>query len=218
MCNDPGPDCYMEYAHKCVGAWNYIRNQILEDTRSALARWAQLNNETIPSFTPSEMVMYDRCSEGNTLRHPEYGPVAFSTFKCIPKTVTVLYHVYDEAQTTFFCDALRREQTKYLKSIRPDITVIQSRGSAWQDFAKLVYAPYVLIISAGSTFALWATLANVGHVWIPPLYGGMTPDVGSNYHWISTPILYPSIGKKLNFTEPRNTRDAEKLIEWLRNA
>ncbi|CAF5047904.1 unnamed protein product [Rotaria sp. Silwood1] len=218
MCDDPGPECDMVYAHKCVGAWNYIRNQILQETRSALERWAQLNNETKPIFNSSDMVMYDRCSEDNTLYHPEYAPIGFSAFKCIPKTVTVLYHVYDEAQTTLFCDALRKEQTKYLKAIRPDIAVIPSRGSAWKDFAKLVYAPYVLVISTGSTFALWATLANVGHVWIPPLYGGMTPDVGSNYHWISTPILYPSVGKELNFTKPRDINGANKLIEWLRNA
>ncbi|CAF4985411.1 unnamed protein product, partial [Rotaria sp. Silwood1] len=185
---------------------------------SALERWAQLNNETIPMFTPSEMVMYDRCSEENTIEHSEYGPIGFSAFKCIPKIVTVLYHVYDKAQTTFFCDVLRREQIKYLKTIRPDLIIINSPGSIWQDFAKLVYAPYVLVIYAGSSFAMWASLANVGHVWIPPLYGGMTPDVGSNYHWINTPVLNPSMGKKFNFTKPVDISGANKLIEWLRNA
>ncbi|CAF2980250.1 unnamed protein product [Rotaria sp. Silwood2] len=217
LCNNSGPYCDMEYAHKCVGAWNYIRNQILQETRSALERWARLNYETIPIFNRSEMVTYDRCSEDTILDHSEYGPVGFSVFKYIPKTVTVLYYVYDARRTTFFCDILRREQTKYLKSIRPDIIIIKSSGSIWQDFAKLVYAPYVLVTYAGSSFALWATLANIGHVWIPPLYGGMTPDVGSNYHWISTPVLYPSIGKQLNVTKPENISDVNKLIKWLRN-
>jgi hypothetical protein len=217
MCIDCGPNCNMVYAHKCVGAWNHIRDQIQQNTRSAIEQWAVINNKTIPFFNTSEMVMFDRCSKGTVLDHPEHGPLAYSAFLHVPKTVKILYQVYAEASRTSLCNALRQAQISYLKRVRPDITVIHSPGSIWEDFAKLVYAPYVLIISAGSSFALWSTLANVGHVWTPPLYGGMTPDVGSNFHWINTPVLYPYIGQSLNLTDSGNVKDNNNIIEWLKN-
>ncbi|CAF1561881.1 unnamed protein product [Didymodactylos carnosus] len=163
------------------------------------------------------MVVFDRCSRDTILDHDEFGQLAFSAFRCVPEAVTILYQVYAKARTTSLCDALRRAQITYLSRVRPDIVVIPSPGNLWQDFAKLVYAPYVLVIYAGSSFALWSTLANVGEVWMPPLYGGMTPDVGSNFHWINTPILYPNIGRELNLTSPGNITDSDKIIEWLSN-
>ena len=188
-----------------------------KNTRSAMEHWARINNKTIPFFNSSEMVVYDRCSSGTILGHGEHGPLAFSAFQYIPKTVKILYQVYAAERNTSFCDAIRQAQITYLHRIRPDIIVIPLTGNIWQDFAKLVYAPNVLVMSAGSSFALWSTLANVGQVWIPPLYGGMTPDVGRNFHWIDTPILYSNIGKKLNLTDNGNKTDDEKIVEWLRN-
>ncbi|CAF3948959.1 unnamed protein product, partial [Rotaria sp. Silwood1] len=178
MCKDPGPDCNMLYAHKCVGAWNYIRNQIQQETRAALELWAHLNNRKLPVFNRYEMVVFDHCERNTMIHHYEYGPVGFSALQCIPKIVKTVYRVYAKDRTNFYCDAIRTAHANYLRQTRPDISVIHFPGDIWEDFAKLVYAPYVLVMYAGSSFALWSTLANVGHVWIPPVYGGMTPDVG----------------------------------------
>ena len=215
MCNDSGPDCNMVYAHKCAGAWNYIQDVVQKNTRSAMERWAAINNQTIPFFTTSEIVVYDRCERGTILGHDEHGPIGYSAFQYIPRTVTIVRQVYAAARNTSFCNALRQSQIAYLHRIRPDITVIPSPGSIWEDFAKLVYAPHVLVMSAGSSFSLWSTLANIGHVWTPPLYGGMTPYVGRNFHWIKTPILYPNIGRKLNIINTGNATDNKKIIDWL---
>lgn len=216
MCYNSEPDCNMVYAHKCIGAWNHIRDEIQLDTRSAIEQWAKRNNRTIPYFNRTQMVMYDRCSNDTILDHPEHGPVAYTAFRYIPKTVKKLYQVYNNIRNNSLCKALRQAQRTYLKRLRPDITVISSSDDLWSDFTKLVYASYVLIMSAGSSFSLWSTLANAGHVWAP-LYGGMTPNLGNNYHWINTPILYPSIGKNLNFTSVEHIIDRNKVIDWLMN-
>ncbi|CAF1058746.1 unnamed protein product [Didymodactylos carnosus] len=126
MCNDPGSDCNMVYAHKCVGAWNHIRDQIQQNTRSAMEYWAVVNNQSLPVFNTSEMVVYDRCSVDTILDHDEHGQLAYSALRCIPEAVTVLYQVYAKARTTALCDALRRAQITYLSRVRPDIVVIPS--------------------------------------------------------------------------------------------
>jgi hypothetical protein len=114
------------------------------------------------------MVLYDCCSPDTILDHSEHRPLSHSGFQYVPNAVTKIYQVYASARTTPLCDAIRQSQITYLRRIRFDIVVIPSPSSLWEDFAKLVYAPYVLIISTGSSFALWSTLANVDHVWIPP--------------------------------------------------
>ncbi|CAF1001395.1 unnamed protein product [Didymodactylos carnosus] len=68
-------------------------------------------------------------------------------------------------------DAPTTTTTRTTTTEKQAAVVIPSPGDLWQDSAKLIYAPYVLVISAGSSFALWSTLANVGqHANLVPEY------------------------------------------------
>lgn len=65
------------YAHRCAGAWTWIRPTIINDTQAAFATWAAESNYKLPQFEEGDTVIQSRCSPDTILKHSEYGPVAF---------------------------------------------------------------------------------------------------------------------------------------------
>lgn len=88
-------------------------------------------------------------------------------------------------------------------------------GAVHEDFGHLLYAP-LLFKDAGSSFGLWAAMANKGDVWSTPLperYSShnLTPFLGANWHWSAAPVLYPATAARLNLTLSK----PQEIIKWL---
>ena len=78
------------------------------------------------------------------------------------------------------CPQLHHIRNDYLRQRNPQISVVSldNDDPMWVDFARLVYAPNVLIPSTGSSWVLWSVLANNGTVkLVPPLGRNMDISV-----------------------------------------
>ena len=69
-----------------------------------------------------------------------------------------------------------------------------------------------------SSFGMWAGMANKGVVHAIPLLAWRqqpgvttTPDLGPDWHWSTSPALYPNVAKTHNLT----LEDHEGLFAWL---
>ena len=64
------------------------------------------------------------------------------------------------------CAEFMQSSVKYIKLRNPNVNVTMLKSSSlYVDFARLVFAPNVLVASVGSSWALWsAVLANTGTV------------------------------------------------------
>jgi len=202
------------YAHRCAGAWTWIRPTIINDTQAAFAAWAAAKKFTLPQFGPDDVVIQSRCSPDTILRHPEYGPVAFSFYSSISHTARNIVIVADLQSRTQLCADIHSAQVKWLKAKFPAADIRVEGGSMHQDFAKLLLAP-VLFKDAQSSFGLWAALANRGNVWSVPLLDKFTqttqPDLGPTWHWVDAPVLYPHVAEAAGIS----LHSPQGIIKWL---
>lgn len=159
-------------------------------------------------------MIQSRCSPDTILRHPEYGPVAFSFYKHISNDARRILIVTDLRDRTQLCADIHAAQVRWLKAQFPAADVLVEGGNVHQDFAKLLLAP-VLFKDAQSSFGLWAALANKGEVWSVPFLRAYTnnthPDLGASWHWSDTPVLYPHIATQQGLS--LNT--SQGIIHWL---
>lgn len=221
----------MPLPHKCAGWWTYYAETIQKETQAALRKWADSTGDHIklPAFRPSDVVVYDRCEEGDSIfAHALYGPAGWSlydsivcgedctlTIVCIPQTehgaclskrtalLEHLYRKYPHAHIQQSCTHTRCLSEKH---------DISGATDAFDSFARIVFAPH--LYADLSTFALWGGLANAGQVRMPAegsfIYSNFTVP---GFHWTNTSSLVgpqPRMltGKHLN----RLT-----MVEWLRN-
>lgn len=204
-----------EYAHRCHGAWLFIRPIIVNGTHTAMTRWMRANNVTAPAFQPGDTVIQSRCSRDTLLKHEEFGPVGFSFYKHIKPTAKNIYIVADPKATWPLCLAIRKAKVKWLTAKFPASKVHVVGGSLHDDFAQLLFAP-VLFKDAQSSFGLWAALANTGEVWSVPMLkkytDRTTPGLGKAWHWVDAPVLYPHVAKEANV----GAKDEAAIIKWLK--
>lgn len=202
------------YAHRCLGAWTWIRPTIINDTQAAFAAWASDKGFTLPQFQPGDVVIQSRCSPDTILRHPEYGPVAFSYYSHISASATTIIIVTDLNERTQLCADIHAAQVRWLQERYPSAQVRVEGGSMHQDFAKLLLAP-ALFRDAQSSFGLWAALANRGEVWSVPLLHTYTnttqPNLGASWHWLDAPVLYPHVAQEQGITLDK----PQDIIKWL---
>lgn len=202
------------YAHRCAGAWTWIRPTIISDTQQAFAAWAAEEGFKMPQFAAGDVVIQSRCSPDTVLQHPEYGPVAFSFFKHISSSTTAVRIVTDLKDRAPLCAAIHEAQIKWLKAQYPRANVTIQGDTMHQDFAQLLLAP-VLFKDAQSSFGLWAAVANKGEVWSVPLLDKFTnttkPDLGPQWHWSDTPVLYPHVAAAAGI----EVNDTAGIIKWL---
>lgn len=195
------------YPHRCVGSMPWIAPTISIDTRSALSEAARAFNTQLPAFGPKDAVIYDRCASDTVLAHGEYGPLSFSAYETLPLDVETIFVVGDQEyqRTQPICVALNASIYKRLTMLRPSAEVVYSASSAFEDYAKLVFAPF--LIRPPSSFSLWAALANNGTVVSPPLFRGAKFSL-PNWIWIDSPVLYPEM---VTF----NQSSIDQVVEWL---
>lgn len=202
------------YAHRCSGAWRFIRPTIIKDTQAAVIEWALATNNSLPNFSDGDTVIQSRCNKDTLLEHPEFGPVGFSYYTNIRPTTKNIYIVRDPHVKLHACRAIHAAQVTWLKARYPDNTVQIVGGSLVQDFMQLLFAP-VLFKEAQSSFGMWAGMANKGDVWSAPLLARFTehpkPDLGPNWHWVDAPVLYPDVAQAANIS----THDISAIINWL---
>jgi hypothetical protein len=202
------------YAHRCAGAWTWIRPTIVNDTQAAFAAWATDTGFKLPQFGPGDVVIQSRCSSETILSHPEYGPVGFSFYQGISSTAQRIIIVTDLNKRLQLCADIHAAQVKWLQVKFPHAEVKVEGGTMHEDFAKLLLAP-ALYKDAQSSFGLWAALANRGEVWSVPLLDTYTnntrPDLGPAWHWSSAPVLYPQVAKAHGITLDKPA----DIIKWL---
>ena len=164
----------LQYYHECHYGQSAIAETIRQDTQLALKKYASLrlpdtDNEShiLGSFyKPNDWLIYDRCC---LLGHQVHGFATLSFYNILPKNGT--YTVYTlagrrEGQGEWLCDELHAIRNQHLSQRNPNITIIPLQQSTDKsiDFGRLVFAPNLMIPSAGSSWALWASLANSGRV------------------------------------------------------
>jgi hypothetical protein len=203
------------YAHRCHGAWLQIRPTIIADTHAAVQRWLASSKQQQPSFNPGDVVIQSRCSEDTLLSHPEFGPVGFSFYSSINATATQAIHIVAEPGTQLpACAAIRAAKLKHLAARYPNAKVQVVGSTREEDFLRLLFAP-LLFKDAQSSFGLWAAVANRGQVFsVPmlPMYtNNTTSDLGSDWHWVRAPVLYPDVAEAAGITKG----DSEAIIKWL---
>jgi hypothetical protein len=213
-CDSCDSDSY-EYAHRCIGAWTYIRPLIQQDTLAAFADWAKAEGHSLPKFDPQDIAIQIRCAKDTILEHPEYGPVAFSFYKHIKPTTSTIYLVTDKAVTYPVCLRLLDALHSFLGTLYPSIPIKFVGGTREEDFARLLLAP-TLFKDSQSSFGLWAGLANEGEVYSVPMlpdftHNQTTPDLGASWHWVDAPVLYPAVAAAAGLTAD----DHAGIIQWL---
>lgn len=198
-----------EFAHACLGAWNYIGPAIQHDTRAALEKYAQANSITLPHFEASDAVIQDRCASDTWLSHPEYGSAGFSYYKLMPADVKRVFIVGDPGmyQSQHNCRARRDAMKQYIEAVQPDLKVAFLGDTAFMDFARLVYAP--MFFKDMGSFGLWAALANSGQVFSSPLYPNKTFNT-TGWTWSTAPVLLPDVAKR----EGLKAGDLKAIIKW----
>lgn len=182
---------YQHWVHKC-DAWTHIVPTIQHETRSALLRFAHLNNHTLFDFREHDVVIQQRCAPDTVMSHPEYGPAPLAFYDTMPDKTRRVIVVGDlgTMESSPLCQALNKIMFDYISKRHPSAELIFSSGSIFEDFSKLVFAP--TLYKAASSFGLWAALANTGSVHSAVVYKNITFDA-PNWHWSEHSTIYPSL-------------------------
>lgn len=205
-----------EFAHRCSGPWTGIRDVVRNDTQAAVRAWAEEAGQKLPEFGPGDVVIQARCSEDTMLRHPEYGPVAFSFYTdnidlAVTKRILL---VSETSPRDELCRRVNGAREEHLRRKLPGVEVEASGSNRGHDFARLLLAP-VLFRDSQSSFGLWAGAANRGQVFSVPLLREFTnntkPDLGEDWHWVDAPVLYPRVAEEEGIT----LKEPDKIIQWL---
>jgi hypothetical protein len=215
----PVPD-HFYYPHICNGAWTGFRDQIRQDTKSAITAWLKGSSGTLVGKAVTDYrkhnsaIIQFRCEKETILVHDEHGPLAYSCYDAIPDTPKTIIIVAEPTQEQI-CTTLLADLVQHLKIKRPSSTVAVQGGTIEEDFITLWQAPF-LIRSSQSSFGLWAGFAGHGEVWSAPLLDryafNTTPNLGTSWHWLQCPILYPDVATRANL----NISKPDGILEWLR--
>jgi hypothetical protein len=119
------------------------------------------------------------------------------------------------------CHPLREAAMQSIQRRHPHVQIVGLDNAAmWVDFARIVYAPNLLVPSAGSSWALWALLANDGNVFTVPMLRHMNVSVYPENVDVLTEagVLYPdtddlNVGVR-NDVAAETAEDRAKIIEW----
>lgn len=109
-------------------------------------------NQVMKVFDSNDWLIYDRC---NIFGHGEHGFGSIETYDAIPATGSFrVYSLanYARGEDNGLCPELHVLRDEYIKARNPNVRIITLPTSdMWIDFARLVYAPNVLIPSSGSS-------------------------------------------------------------------
>ena len=215
-----------KYFHECHYGWGYIQKTIFHDTRNAIETYVQIQNKTdlmntyvTNQFQATDWLIYDRCC---IFCHGTHGISDIHAYDNIPTegtftvyTLSPTYHDTDESNG--MCQpVLHKLRDVYLKWRNPNITIVPLANSEqWVDWARLVYAPNLLLPSVGTSFGLWAALANVKVITGPPMKGISLDSLPDTFHIYSSPTMFgveaeEYLGMKTSYARSR-------VLQWWLN-
>jgi hypothetical protein len=210
---------HMQFFSRCIYGWSEIAQTILNDTRSAIYKYAekrpqQERDKVFGVFESDSWVIYDRCQ---IFGHSLFGFTTLRAYDVIPSSGNfTIYAISGRREDPFnYTDDLHNERDKYLKSRNPNVNIVRlPREEQWVDFARLVFAPNLFIASAGSSWALWAVLANSGNiVTVPHLKIGMNHSVyPANVHVLANATILSPPHLRGESEEVKNKSIAETLL------
>lgn len=83
---------------------------------------------------------------------------------------TLTQNNIDQTEGRNMCTTLHKFREDFILKHNPSVRIIKLEGSSqWYDFASIVFAPNLLTPSAGSSWFLFAALANAGYI-VSPLF------------------------------------------------
>eukprot|EP00977_Amphora_coffeiformis_P001080 scaffold223_cov145-Amphora_coffeaeformis.AAC.4 len=189
--------CVSEHFHGCVAGWGAIRDDVIKGTRAAMESYVESQPPSLrPSslqFEPTDWVVYERCC---IFCHKNHGFSNILAYDVLPKDGS--YTIYtlsppdvDEADGHGLCGPLQELRNAYIRQRNPDVKIVPlTDGSLFQDFGNIVYAPNLLIPSTGTSFGLWAALANTGNVHIgKPNHSDNLDHYPTDLHILNVPFL-----------------------------
>jgi hypothetical protein len=221
------------YFHRCNYGWGDIYATIRRDTRMALTNYAAARPTTerdgyATHFQPHDWLIYERCC---ILCHSEHGfggvrsydaisaPIGGGNFTVFTLTQNQIDEVGDEGRG--LCHRLHQEARQSIQTRHPQVRFVALESAEmWVDHARIVYAPNLLVPSAGSSWALWALLSNDGHVVTVPMQRHMDTSVYPQNVQVLTAagVLYPDTDDLTAGVRNDVTADTaegrDKVIDW----
>ena len=164
--------------HHCFRGWPQFIDVIGDETRAALQQYASKRGVDIWRPAPETWVIYDRCEFVN----PTNGPNGFSVYNSIPcdrNTTIFTWRI-----SHFPCAAMQARRLAYLRrkcslwslrhfddgAARKNTESRAARQesleslSMFTDFARLAFAPHVIVNGAGSSWSFYSAIAAAPHV------------------------------------------------------
>jgi len=208
-----------EYFHVCQYGWGDIQGTIQKDTRAALKKYA----ETRPSsevqayqfWSGDDWLIYERCC---VLCHGAHGFGNIHVYDAIPINTSVTVFTLsppniDESEGNELCGQLHMRRDAYPRSRNPQISIVElAPADMWVDFARLVYAPNLLLPSSGTSWGIWSALANNGTVYVVPMVKNMSEPPGGDCNALSVPVLYDKF--QVNISDIKTPEGKMKVLEW----
>merc|ERR1719362_1241340 len=153
MCNECTGN---QFPHECVGKWTRIRQMIRDDTQAALKAFADERHIALPVFHENDMLIHVRLEPD----HPQVAWYAKSFFAgLIPESTSRIIILSAEPE---WGRPILDSYVDIFHELCPRCSVERSSGSQFNDFAAIALAPTVFC--SGSTYCLWAAMANRGRV------------------------------------------------------
>lgn len=148
---------HLEFGHECTNGWTQIIDIIQTDTQKALKSYSEKFKNT------DEWLIYDRPFSNHRLQG--YADESMSDVIPCHARVTMLRCSISDANV---CRFVQKKRILQMKKRCPNMLVHEKNmSSREEDFARIVFTPNLVIGTAGSTWALWASLANSGNVYLP---------------------------------------------------
>lgn len=213
------------FPHECKGFWMTMQSEMRSEIGLVIDK-AEKENSSQPLYiSKHHAVIQLRCLVGDSfLCHSDMGPLGFSFYKSLRNMQTIV--IVGQAKPGI-CETIRKKLTAFLRKNNPQATILYHYSSVLNDFAILTRAS-VLYIDR-STFGLMAGLVSNAVVYSPTLFSRHEKYDLSNFHYLDTPLLIPSVAQKIklsfhsNCTQRKDvnldvTKDDEaKILKWLKS-
>jgi len=185
------------FPHQCVGKWTRIRQMIRDDTQAALKTFSQEANMTLPVFHENDVLVHIRLEQAHG-QVAYYGKSFFDGH--IPKGASRIILLSAQPQ---WGKPILESYVAVFKELcqhrQPQCIVDEQKGTQFNDFAAIALAPTVFC--SGSTYCLWAAMANPGNAIMSSHYiaDGKMPPI-DDWTWVKGHVL-PNTERKHMPTE-----------------